>query len=168
MTSHHQSIDDSRVLSTSYYRTCLATVVPQFLVLDGFYFCFLWTWQTRYFLLSKTLFNAYIVVLRGVTRRGFGEKFCLHLQSLQRLYIIQDAFVPYVTFQCKAITYSVVHLMEDVYPFMSILHARARAHTQVKCGRKYVIKYYSYTVYSWACCDSSRTPFIMHVQICVA
>ena len=86
----------------------MSTVVPQFLVPDGFYFCFLCTWKTRYFLLSKMLFNANISVLRGVARCGFGEKCCLHLQGLQRLYIIQDAFVPYVIFPCKCITHTML------------------------------------------------------------
>lgn len=76
----------------------MSTVVPQFLVPGGFYFCFLWIWQTRYFLLPTMLFKANIAVLRVVARCGFGEKCCLHLQGLQRLYIIKDAFVPYVTF----------------------------------------------------------------------
>jgi hypothetical protein len=43
--------------------------------------------------LSKMLFNVDIVVLRDAARCGFGEKCCLHLQGLQRLYIIQDASV---------------------------------------------------------------------------
>jgi hypothetical protein len=48
--------------------------------------------------LPTMLFKANIAVLRVVARCGFGEKCCLHLQGLQRLYIIKDAFVPYVTF----------------------------------------------------------------------
>ena len=103
----------------------MSTVVPQFLVPHGYYFFFLWTWQTLFFLLSK-MFSANIAVLRGVARCDFEEKCCLHLQGLQRLCIIQDAFVPYVTFPCKVITYSAVHLMEGVYPLLSILTFRRR------------------------------------------
>ena len=85
------------------------------------------------------LFNANIAVLRGVARCGFGQKYCLRLQGQQRPYIIPDVFVSYVTFPLKAITYSVVHLMEvvmlDPYlPFIvHIPQTNKHTHTQEKC-----------------------------------
>jgi hypothetical protein len=63
----------------------MSTVVPQFLVPHGFYFCFLWTWQTRLFCCCPKCCSMLISRCWGVLHGAVSER---SAASMFRVYSV--------------------------------------------------------------------------------